>query len=121
MLYGSETWPVKVENSQRLRRNEMSMIRWMCGVTLRGRFSSEELRAQLGIKSILDILRQRRLRWFGHVKRRDDNSWLQKIHNLEIVGQSGRGRPRKTWEQVLSEDLRVKGIRRELVQNRAEW
>ena len=42
MLYGSETWPVKVENSQRLHCNEMLMIRWMCGVTLRDRFSSEE-------------------------------------------------------------------------------
>ena len=35
MLYGSETWPVKVEDSQRLHCNEMSMIHWMCGVTLR--------------------------------------------------------------------------------------
>ena len=34
MLYGSETWPIKVEESQRLHRNEMSMIRWMCGVTI---------------------------------------------------------------------------------------
>ena len=49
---------------------------------------SEELKARLGIKSILDVLRQRRLRWFGHVERRD-NSWLQKIHHLEIVGKSG--------------------------------
>ena len=81
--------------TQRLHCNEMSMIHWMCGVTLRDEFSSEELRARLGIKSILEVLYQRR----------DDNSWLQKIHNLEIVGQSGRGRPCKTWEQAISEDL----------------
>ena len=87
----------------------------------RDRFSSEELRARLGIKSILNVLHQRCLRWFGLVERRDDNSWLQKIHNLEIVAQSGRGRPHKTWEQVISEDLCVKGIHRELAQNRAEW
>ena len=37
MLYGSETWPIKVEESQRLHLNEMSMIRWMCGVTMRDR------------------------------------------------------------------------------------
>ena len=35
VLYGSETWPVNVVDSQRLHRNEMSMIRWMCGVTQR--------------------------------------------------------------------------------------
>ena len=39
----------------------------------------------------------------------------------KIVRQSGCGKPRKTWEQVISEDLCVKGIHRELVQNCAEW
>ena len=43
MLYGSETWPIKVEESQRFHRNEMSMIRWMCGVTMRDRYPCEEL------------------------------------------------------------------------------
>ena len=43
MLYGSETWPIKVEESQRLHRNEMSMIRWMCGVTMRDRYPCGEL------------------------------------------------------------------------------
>ena len=33
MLYGSETWLIKVEESPRLHCNEMSMIRWMCSVT----------------------------------------------------------------------------------------
>ena len=121
MLYGSETWPVKVEDSQRLHRNEMSMIRWMCGVSLKDRLSCEELGARLGIKSILEVMRQRRLRWFGHVERRDVDSWLQKVRNLEIAGKGRPGRPCKTWEQVVSEDLRVKGIRRELAQNRPEW
>ena len=81
------------------------------------RFFSEELRARLGIKSILDVLLQRRLRWFGHVERRDDNSWLQKIHNLGIVGQSSCGRPHTTWEQVINEDMCVKDIHQECVQN----
>ena len=45
MLYGRETWPIKVEESQRLHHNEMSMIRWMCGVTMRDRYHFEELRA----------------------------------------------------------------------------
>ena len=44
MLYGSETWLIKVEESQRLHRNEMSTIRWMCGVTMRDRYPCEELR-----------------------------------------------------------------------------
>ena len=121
MLYGNETWPIKVEESQMLHRNEMSMIRWMWGVTMRVRYSCEELRAWVGIKPIVDVMRQWRLRWFGHIERREDNSWLKKVQNLAVDGHSGCGRPRKTWEHVIMEDLRVKGLRWEVAQNRAEW
>ena len=120
MLYGSETWPIKVEESQRLHHNEMSMIQWMCGVAMRDRYPCEELRAWVGIKPIVDVMRQRRLRWFGQIERRDANSWLKKVQNLAVDGHNGRGRPRKTWEHVIMEDLRVKGLRQEVAQNRGD-
>ena len=50
----------------------MSIIRWMCGVTMRDRYPCEELRAWVGIKPIVDVMRQRRLRWFGHIERREE-------------------------------------------------
>ena len=46
-------------------------------------------------------------------------NWLKKVQNLAVDGHSGRGRPRKTWEHVIMEDLRVKGLRQEVAQNRA--
>ena len=121
MLYGSETCQIKVEESQRLHRNEMSMIRWMCGVTMADRYPCEELRAWVGIKSIVDVMRQRRLCWFGHIERREDNRWLKKVQILAVDGHRGRSRPCETWEHVIMEDLCVKGLRQEVAQNRAEW
>jgi len=44
MLHGSETWPVRKENVVALQRAEMRMVRWMCGVKLKDRFPSKELR-----------------------------------------------------------------------------
>jgi len=44
MLHGSETWPVWKENAVELQRAEMRMVRWMCGVKLKERFPSKELR-----------------------------------------------------------------------------
>jgi len=35
MVYGSETWPMKAEDKQRLERAENAMVRWMCGVTIK--------------------------------------------------------------------------------------
>src|SRR5664279_5657489 len=54
MIYGSETWAMRVEDMQRLERAERMMIRWMCGVTLKDRNSNEELRERLGIVSMSD-------------------------------------------------------------------
>jgi hypothetical protein len=34
MVYGSETWPAKTEDMQRLERTERMKVRWMCGVSL---------------------------------------------------------------------------------------
>jgi len=44
MLHGSETWPVRKENVVALQRAEMRMVRWMCGVKVKDRFPSKELR-----------------------------------------------------------------------------
>jgi len=44
MLHGSETWPVSKENEVALQRAKMTMVRWMCGIKLKDRFPSKELR-----------------------------------------------------------------------------
>jgi len=67
MLHGSETWPVRKENKVTLQRAEMRMVRWMCGVKLKDRFPSKELRERLGKDDIVLVLQQNRLRCYGHV------------------------------------------------------
>jgi len=48
------------------------MVRWMCNVKVKDRVPSKELRERLGIDDIILILRQNRLRWYGHVLRKED-------------------------------------------------
>ena len=38
---------------------------------------------------------------------------LKRIRKLEVDGRNGCGRLRKTWEQLIKEDLCVKGLRSE--------
>ena len=52
MLHGSEPWPVRKENVVALQRAEMRMVRWMCGIKLKDRFPSRELKERLGIDDI---------------------------------------------------------------------
>ena len=121
MLYGSETWAVKEEDLDRLDRNDMRMIRWMCNTSLKDRKSSGELRSRLGIHSIRDVIQARRLRWFGHLERMEGDNWVSKCRDLVVPGTKPRGRPRKTWQEVIRTDMRQKNLRPELPQSRSDW
>lgn len=121
MTYGSETWPMRVEDLRRLERTEKMMIRWMSGVTLRNGKTSEEIRNRLGIVSVSDLVRQGRLRWFGHVERKDVDDWVSACRNLAVSGERGRGRGRKTWKECVTDDMRQLRLRQEDAQNRAVW
>ena len=67
MLYGSKTWATKVEDIRKMQRSEMRMMRWMAGVSLSERKSNECVGRMLAIDDIGEVMRQNRLRWFGHV------------------------------------------------------
>jgi len=97
MLHGSETWPVSKENVVALQRAEMRMVRWMCGVELKDRLPSKEL----GIDDIALVLQQNRLRWYGHVLRKDDDDWVKKCMEYVLEGPRPRGRPKWTWRGCL--------------------
>ena len=74
MMYGSETWAMKVEDTQKFKRTEASMMmrRMLCGVSLKKHLSNEARKGRLGIDCVSDLVRHSRLRWFGHVVRKDN-------------------------------------------------
>jgi len=96
MLHGSETWTVRKENEVALQRAKMRMVRWMRNVKVKDRVPSKELRERLGIHDIILILQQNRLRWYGHVLRKEDNDWVKKCMEYHVEGSSPRGRPKRT-------------------------
>ena len=61
MLYGSETWPTKVEDIRKMQRSEMRMLRWMTGVKLSERKSNEWVRSILAIDNVAEVMQQNRL------------------------------------------------------------
>ena len=90
MVYASETWAVRVEEEQRMERNENVTLRWMCGVTLRDKVPTVELKRKLGIEGVVEVMRWGRLRWFGHVERKEVDDWVSTCRNL-IVSTSSCG------------------------------
>ena len=120
-MYGSETWPMKMEDEQRVLRTERMMVRWMCGVSLREKIPSDELIERLGISSVLEIISRGRLRWFGHVERKEDNDWVKACQNFVVPGKVGVGRKRRTWKECVKKDMKSKGLTVEDAQDRVIW
>ena len=117
-MHGSETWPMKVEHELKMNRTEMSMIRWMCGVKLNETKKSEELRELLGLEPVSLMIKKSRLRWFGHVERKDDNDWVKYCIMWKVEGIRQRGRPKKTWWDCVKNDMESLGLSQKDAQSR---
>ena len=57
---------------------EMKMIRWMCGYTRMDRISNGVIRDLVKVAPINDKMRETRLRWFDHVRRRSANAPMRR-------------------------------------------
>jgi L-amino acid N-acyltransferase YncA len=66
--YVSETWAIKMCNMRRLESTENTLVRSMCGVKLKDRRQSVELRERLGFECVAKMVRCGRQGWFGHVE-----------------------------------------------------
>jgi len=78
----------------------------MCGIKLKDRLPSKELRERLGIDDIALVLQQNRLRWYGHVLRKQDD-WVKKCMEYEVEGPRPRGRPKRSWREVVKKDCQA--------------
>ena len=97
------------------------MVRWMCGIKLNDRFPSKELRERLGMDDMALVLQQNRLHWYGHVLRKEDDDWVKKCIEYEVEGPRPRGRPKRTWREVVKEDWQARKLNTEDAMDRSKW
>ena len=59
----------------------------------------------LGLRVTIDRLATAiRVRWYGHVLRRDEDSVLRVAIDLEVSDKKKQGRPKKTWKKQVEEE-----------------
>ena len=85
ILYGMETVPVTSSHVKKLEVTEMKICH-----TLRDHVRNDDIRERLKVENRTERCKKPRLRWFGHVKRRDQ----------EYVGRkTGDGTFGTTWKK----------------------
>lgn len=121
LLYGAETWPLTQKLTEQIRGCDRRMMRFMAQVKLKDRIRSEEVERRCGLPEVSLRLRQKRLRWFGHVKRATTGSIIGEVCQLSVDGRRPTGRPRKTWYGCVREDLAKGNIEEDTALDREKW
>jgi len=55
------------------------------------------------------------------VLRKEDDVWLKKCVEYEVEGPRPRGRPKRTWREVVSEDCQASKLNTEDAMDRSKW
>ena len=100
---------------------EMRMLRWMCGHTRMERIRNEVFRDRLGVAHISLKLREGRMRWFGHVRRRQTTAPVRSVENMTVDGRRNRGRPKLTWDAQIRQDLLDLHLSEDMIHDRNDW
>jgi hypothetical protein len=69
-------------------------------------------------KNILEVTEEKRLRWFGRVKRMPGNRLPLKILEWESEGTRRRGRPKERWIDGVRRSMTDHGLREEDTRDR---
>ncbi|EYC09854.1 hypothetical protein Y032_0058g2857 [Ancylostoma ceylanicum] len=90
---------------QVLHTMKMWMLRWSMGVTMKDKVPNEVVRNTFGVAPITDEMREARLRWFGHVCRREEESVAKTALNLNVKDTRPRERSKTRWLDCVMSDM----------------
>ena len=121
LMYGAETWAMKVGVFQKLQATERRIPRMICRVTLKDKVESTVIALRVGVDVLEEHLRQKRSRWFGHIVTRDEKVEIKKVLELKIEERRKRGRPVKRWIDVVEEDMEKRGVVQQDAGDREGW
>ncbi|KAK3521756.1 hypothetical protein QTP70_016233 [Hemibagrus guttatus] len=121
MLYGLETVSLRKRQESELEVAELKMLRFSLGVTRLDRIRNEYIRGTAHVGRLGDKVREARLRWFGHVQRRDSEYIGRRMLDMGLPGRRQRGRPKRRYMDGINEDIKLVGARVEDAEDRDRW
>ena len=96
LLYGCETWTLTKVLCDKIEACEMFFLRRMGKISWKQKMTNAQVLEKFNTKrQLLDMIKCRKMSFFGHVKRH--NTIIKEILEGRMEGRRGRGRPRAAW------------------------
>ena len=121
MVYGLETVAVTKKQVEEMEVAEMKMLRFTMGVTRKDKIRNEYIRSTVKVERLGMKMREGRLRWYGHVMRRDQEYIGRKMMEMKLPGKRRRGRPKRRFLDVVKEDMKEVGVKEMDIEDRKMW
>ncbi|KAK3555076.1 hypothetical protein QTP86_007974 [Hemibagrus guttatus] len=102
MLYGLETVSLRKRQESELEVAELKMLRFSLGVTRLDRIRNEYIRGTAHVGRLGDKVREARLRWFGHVQRRESEYIGRRMFGHGAARQEAKRKAKEEYKRHLS-------------------
>ena len=66
-------------------------------------------------------VQERRLQWYGHVMRKDEDYVGKRVMEMEVPGRRNGRRPKRKWLDSVKVDVKEKGLEGNEFHDRARW
>ena len=116
-----EEWRVALKSGgMRISRTKTEYMR--CTVTRRDRIPNARIKGTVKGAELSKKVQEARLRWYGHVLRRDEEGVERRIMDMEVQGRIGGEEDRRPGGRIcLAADEREKQLDVGMVHNRNDW
>ena len=108
LLYGNEIWTTYARQERRLNSFHMRYLRRILGISWEDKVPNTEVLSRANLPTMFTLLRQRRLRWLGHVCRMEDGRIPKDLLYGELAaGKRNTGRPQLRFKDVCKRDMKA--------------
>ena len=122
LVCGLETVAVTKKQVKEMEVAEMKMLRFAMGVTRKDKARNKYIRSTVKVEQLGMKMREGRLRWYGHVMRRDQEYVGRRVMEMELPEKRKRGRPKRRFLDVVKDDMReLVDARQTDIENRTVW
>ena len=120
-MYELETVAVTKKQVEEMEVAEIKMLRFAMGVTRKDKIRNEHIRSTVKVEQLGMKMMEGRLRWYGHVMRKDQEYVGRKMMKIELPEKRKRGRPKRRFLDVVKEDMGEVGAKETDVEDRKIW
>ena len=98
------------------------MLRWAGRKTRLDHVRNVDIWKEAQMYPMAELLREKSLRWFGHLQRRDKDNATRKILQMMVSdGKRNRDRPKLRWRDLVKEDMARNQMTTEMAEDRKHW